>query len=82
MEHNVDSVRAQIKAEVVGGLDFSREINDEELFELIDSNMTRLLKNKAMSVSDKKSLRMNVYHSIRKLDVLQSLIDDPSITDV
>ncbi len=82
MEHNLEELRARIKSEVIGGLDFSKEINDEELFELIDAQMSLILKNKAMSVTEKKSLRMNIYHSIRKLDVLQSLIDDPSITEI
>ena len=82
MEHNLDDLRVRIKEEVLGSLDFSREISDEELFELIDAEMVSFLRDKALPVSTKKMLRMNVYHSIRKLDVLQSLVDDPSITEI
>ena len=82
MEHSFDDLRAGIKDEVIGNIDFSRDISDEELFELIDREMIRQLKDKAISVSFKKKLRMNIYHSIRKLDVLQSLVDDPSITEI
>ena len=82
MEHNLDELRVRIKEEVVRSLDFSREISDEELFELIDTEIGSFLRDKALPVSVKKTLRMNVYHSIRKLDVLQSLVDDPSITEI
>ncbi len=82
MEHNRDDLRGRIKEEVLKSLDFSKEISDEELFELIDTELGNFLRNKALPVSAKKSLRMNVYHSIRKLDVLQSLVDDPSITEI
>ncbi len=82
MEHSFDELRITIRDQVMGSLDFSREIKDEELFELIDGEMTRVLRNKALSISDKKSLRQSIFHSIRKLDVLQSLVDDPSITEI
>ena len=82
MEHSFDDLRIGIKEEVLSSIDFSREISDEELFELIDGKIGSFLRNKALSVSLKKKLRMNVYHSIRKLDVLQSLVDDPSITEI
>jgi pilus assembly protein CpaF len=78
----LDELRVRIKEEVVRSLDFSREISDEELFELIDTEIGSFLRDKALPVSVKKTLRMNVYHSIRKLDVLQSLVDDPSITEI
>ena len=82
MEHSNDELKASIKEEVIASLDYSREISDEEMLELIDRVMSQSLKNRALSISDKKSLRMNIFHSIRKLDVLQGLVDDPSITEI
>ncbi len=71
-----------IREQVVSSIDFSREISDEEMYELIDREISFALRNKAVSVVDRKRLRMLVFHSIRKLDVLQALVDDPSITEI
>ena len=35
-----------------------------------------------MSVEDRKRLRMQIFHSIRKLDVLQQLVDDDTVTEI
>ncbi len=82
MGHDLEKLRALIREKVVSSLDFSREITDEEMLELIDGKITAVLKNKTLSVSERKKLRMMVFNSIRKLDVIQSFLDDPTITEV
>lgn len=82
MEHNLEILRNNIRDEVVGALDFSKEISDSEMYELIDRVITGALKGRAVSLSERKNLRMQVFHSIRKLDVLQHLVDDPTVTEI
>ncbi len=82
MERKLDPYRSLIRDKVVGSLDFSREITDEEMYELIDREISSCLRHLVLSLEDKKKLRRLVFHSIRKLDVLQSLLDDPSITEI
>ncbi len=82
MEHELESLRNTIRDEVVGSLDFSKEISDGEMYELIDRVITDRLRGMAVSLSERKSLRMQVFHSIRKLDVLQHLVDDPTVTEI
>ncbi len=82
MEHKLGNLRADIKEKVMESLDFSREISDDELFELIDREISFALRNRTLSLENKKSLRMQVFHAIRKLDVLQGLLDDPGITEI
>jgi pilus assembly protein CpaF len=82
LEHKLEEYKLSIKDQVMGSIDFSREITDEELYEIIDREISEKLRHRAVSIEDKKSLRMQVFHSIKKLDVLQSLVDDPTITEI
>ena len=82
MEHNVGELSRLIKEQVIGSLDFYRDISDREMYELIDREMTELLRYRTFSIEQKKALRTQVFDSIRKLDVLQQLLDDPTITEI
>ncbi|MBR6483556.1 MAG: CpaF family protein [Clostridiales bacterium] len=52
------------------------------MYELIDREISGRLRHLTVSIEDKKWLRKQVFHSIRKLDVLQALVDDPTITEI
>lgn len=75
-------LRNTIKTGVMNSIDFSKDISDEEMYELIDRQMYQATRNKALSVEEKKNLRTQLFHSIRKLDVLQQLVDDPKVTEI
>ena len=82
MEHNSKELKHLIREKVIGSLDFYRDISDAEMLELIDREMAQLLRYSTCSIKQKKALRTEIFDSIRKLDVLQQLLDDPTITDV
>ncbi|MCR5670974.1 MAG: Flp pilus assembly complex ATPase component TadA [Butyrivibrio sp.] len=75
-------MRAVLKDRVMNSLDFSREITDREMYEIIDREISMQLRHRAVTLEERKSLRQQVFHSIRKLDVLQHLVDDPTITEI
>ena len=82
MERKLQEMRAVVKDRVMNSLDFSREITDREMFEIIDREISMQLRHRAVTLEERKSLRQQVFHSIRKLDVLQHLVDDPTITEI
>ena len=82
LEHKLEELRISIKDRVMCSLDFSREITDQEMYEIIDREISAQLRHRAVSLEAKKNLRKQVFHSIRKLDVLQHLVDDPTITEI
>lgn len=82
MEARIDDIYQQIKENVVSSLDYTKDISDEEMYELIDNELSSGLRHLALSVNDRKRLRQQIFHSIRKLDVLQQLVDDPSVTEI
>ena len=82
MERKLQEIRAVVKDRVMSSLDFSREITDREMYEIIDREISVQLRHRAVTLEERKSLRQQVFHSIRKLDVLQHLVDDPTITEI
>ncbi len=78
----MEELRRSIRERVVSSLDFSRDISDDEMFELIDREISLALRHRAVSIEEKKRLRKEIFYSIRKLDALQTLVDDPTITEI
>ena len=63
-------------------LDLSREIPDEELWELI-RNGVRMYGGKCLlSLAEREKYERQIFNSFRKLDVLQDLLDDSEITEI
>lgn len=76
-----DAVR-QIKDSVCEQLDLTRQMDDAEIRELIDLEISRYGKRKALSLRDRERYGMEIFHSLRKLDVLQQLVEDDSVTEI
>lgn len=82
MDDRFDYLRQSVRQKVMGCIDYSKDISDEEMYELVDKELADRLRHVAISVEDRKRLRMQVFHSIRKLDILQQLVDDPKVTEI
>lgn len=72
----------KIKAQVLKEIDVSREMTDNEILEIIDEKIVEAAKEIYLSLSEKDSLRADLFNSMRKLDILQELIDDDSVTEI
>lgn len=72
----------KIRKELLDSLDFTEEISDEEMQEKIDEFI--VIKNKRfhLSLKEKERVRKDLFASVRKLDILQELVDDPAITEI
>lgn len=63
-------------------LDMSREMTDREILEEIDHLILNRLRDSCISLKEKVQLRQELFHSVRKLDVLQELIEDETVTEI
>lgn len=63
-------------------LDITRELSDEEILETIDDLILGGLKESYLSLKEKVALRQELFYSVRKLDVLQELIEDETVTEI
>lgn len=72
----------QIRGIVSNRLDLTRNISDDEIREVISDIVMEQSRQQYMSLNEKKTLMEGVFNSMRGLDVLQPLVDDPSITEI
>ncbi len=82
MIEDMKEYQKQIREMVSSRLDMTRNIEDEEIrtaiFEVVQSEARKV----HMSLSEKQELIESVFNSMRGLDVLQPLVDDPTITEI
>lgn len=82
MKNRLDEMREQLRDRLRADIDYSREISDGEMQELIDELLMREGKKRLMTLEEKAWLRKELFYAIRKLDVLQELIDNSDITEI
>lgn len=58
------------------------EIDEDSLLHLIDENIGKSGSGEYIRYADKKRLRTEIFNSMRKLDVLQELIEDETVTEI
>lgn len=72
----------QLKTKILGRMDLSREVEDEELQELIFRVLEEESRGEYISLETRARLGKELFNAFRKLDLLQELIEDESITEV
>ncbi len=73
-----EKIRKKVLEEIPSGV----EISDDELKECIDDQIICLSKEQYIRLEDKKKLRHTIFNSIRKLDVLQDIMEDEEVTEI
>lgn len=63
-------------------LDMSTELSDETIGDVIDEVIMEKSRNMYMSSVTKLTLRQELFNAIRRLDLLQELIDDKSVSEI
>ena len=78
----MDDYSAQIREQVLNRMDLSRDVSDEEIGELIGEVASQTRRGRTMSIHDRVRIEQQVFNSLRKLDVLQELVDDPEVSEI
>ena len=72
----------ELKDQILGQVDLSKEPDDREISNLVAETCSHFAKGKLLNLAEQEELRQYLVHSLRKLDVLQELLDDPEITEI
>ena len=75
-------VRDTIHEAVMREIDFSRSVEDEEVLELIDREIVLAKRAGNLTLDEMKRMRQELFNAIRRLDILQELIEDPTVTEI
>ena len=77
-----EECRQYISDHVRQQIDLSREVEDDEIREMIDGLIIQTGRKYALSLTQRQELGKSVFHSIRKMDVLQELVDCDDVTEI
>ena len=72
----------ECRARLMEQLEMSRDMPDEEILTLIDTLIFETDPARRMRHADRSHLRTELFNSVRRLDILQELIDDDTVTEI
>ncbi|WP_239614767.1 CpaF family protein [Cohnella mopanensis] len=73
---------SELRDSVRSRLSWDSSVSDEELRQLIESELFRRERTKQMTAAERKAAVMRLFHSFRGLDALQPLLEDQEITEI
>lgn len=76
------NLKQQLQETVCQRMDMSSELSDAQIGEIIDSVIMEKSREVYMSAVTKLTLRQELFNAIRRLDLLQELIDDKTVTEI
>lgn len=71
-----------LRQQVLERLDHTREATDEEIYDCIDEVLIRESKKTYLPLKTRLQLRKSVFDSLRRMDVLQELLENSEITEI
>lgn len=72
----------ELKEQILKRVDLSREVPDEEMQELIDEVVLTYGKEQHFSLNERCRLKKELFYALRKMDVLQELLEEPDVTEI
>lgn len=76
------AMQEQIQQEIIRETDKERGVSDEEIWEMIQKRVLKSGQEIYLSMEEKEELIKSIFNSLRKLDVLQEILDNPEITEI
>ncbi len=75
-------MKEELKLAVQERMDYGRDYSDEEVDELIDETMLCSEELRLYPVEIRRRLKSELFNSLRRLDILQSFVDDSTVTEI
>jgi len=77
-----EEVKKLLRQQVIDNIDLSRDMEDVEIQELIDGCILNEARRYRLSLDEKTRMSREIFYSIRRLDILEELTEDPSVTEI
>ena len=81
LEERVELIN-EVKKQIKDTIDLRKDFSDDEIKELITNIVFEKTGKLYLSISEKKEIIDDVFNSMRRLDILQPIIDDKSVTEI
>ena len=76
------SCQSRIKEKILSQASGEDNLSDDELLEHIEEYVFEIGREVYLSVAEKKEMITEIFNSLRRLDVLQEIIENPDITEI
>jgi len=81
-QFDIETSIREIQRNVLAQMDFSEETTDEQVLELIEEQAGQYLSAQYVGLRERDLIEKSVFHALRRLDVIQELIDNPDVTEI
>lgn len=82
IKRNWEKLRTELQEQVQRQMDLSRELTDEEVWELIMQEVLEFSSRNYLLLEEKLRIQKELFNGIRRLDLLQELVEDPFVTEI
>lgn len=82
MMSRYEEAKDKVRQRLIERIDFTRDMKDEEIREILDEEIVSAGRYGYLSLLEKNRLGKELFYAIRKLDILQELIEDENITEI
>lgn len=79
---NADLIFNELKEKILSKLNFTSDMENEQLSNLIDCEITEVSKKIFISVDKRIELKKSLLNSIRGFDILEEFLSDESVTEI
>ena len=79
---NDAQMRFRLREEVLSQLDMTRDVEDEEVNKAIERQIHLAAKEHYISLQERNAIRKEIFNSLRRLDILQEILEDKEITEI
>lgn len=79
---NREEMVRNLQTQILEEIDLSREPADEEIYRLVEEKTAAYARGKMLGIKERESLEKAVFDSLRKLDVIQDLLEDEEVTEI
>lgn len=78
----MDHIEKIMEQRLLKKLDYTKEATDEEVLDLIDNIFLQEEAIRLWKVEERIQLKNRIFYTLRRLDILQTLLEDPKITEI
>ncbi|MBO6113130.1 MAG: CpaF family protein [Lachnospiraceae bacterium] len=71
-----------LKEEIIGRIDLSRDVGDDEINDIISQIITDLKQREFVSLNERRELQRQLFYEVRRLGILEELISDSTVTEI
>lgn len=82
MIENMPEYIANLRKIVSDRIDLTRDLTDNDIRDIISDIIKEQSAERYITLKEKKEIMDGIFNSMRGLDVLQPLVDDPSVTEI